>query len=179
MYLRLHTGVPAGYSQDRPATAVLVRSAAHQPESAKEKRSSCGSLLRPVCVSSRAKLRGVPQAARQQRRKRALQDTARLAVAVGARPRFVQLASDDSYSLCQQITIRHGDLLPLLAPDPWTMPNLLTEDSWLTHPGLVLNRFASASVLAFGILFRLTTPAYHQPLTGQRRATIHAILLAS
>jgi hypothetical protein len=59
------------------------------------------------------------------------------------------------------------------------MPNLLTEDSWLTHPGLVLNRFASASVLAFGILFRLTTPAYHQPLTGQRHATIHAILLAS
>jgi hypothetical protein len=97
MYLRLHTGVPAGYSQDRPATAVLVRSAAHQPQSAKEKRSLCGSLLRPVCVSLRVLC--VPNCGDSHRRHvsrgggKGHQD----AVAVGARPRFVQLASDDSY----------------------------------------------------------------------------------
>ena len=37
-------------------------------------------------------------------------------------------------SLRQQITMRQLDLLPLLAPDPWTRPNLLPLESTLERP---------------------------------------------
>jgi hypothetical protein len=85
--------------------SVLVGSAAHppQPESAKEKRSSCGSVpcvFKPPLRVLRAKIAGmisIPQTARQQAEKGTASAEDLVKAGVGARPRFVQLASDDSY----------------------------------------------------------------------------------
>lgn len=179
------TGVPAGYSQDRPTTAVLVRSAARVCKR-KAKLVWLPSLLCPACLSCfkpplRAKLRGFAQAARQQRRKRTVQvcktGPSDVAVAVGARPRFVQLASDDSYCLevryfpCASKSPSDMSTFCLCLPQiPGPCPNPLREDSWSTHPGLALNRFASATVLVFDAVsacFASRHLQYHQPLTDR------------
>jgi hypothetical protein len=113
-----------------------------------------------------------------------------VAVAVGARPRFVQLASDDSqsrivrYFPCASKSPSDMATFCLCLPQiPGPCPNLLREDSWSTHPGLALNRFASATVLVFGIVSACFASRHlhtiNHSLTGQRRETTHAILLAS
>lgn len=173
---------------------ILARSAGdrcswsdHQPEFAKEKatvRSSVPCLFKPHCVPNCGDDSRIPQAASSAGGKRALQLKDLVGVveptAVGAWPRFAQLASDDSY--CGTFPVpanHHATSIPFAFACPRSLdhaqtvfltpsrPSRVPSRRVVDPPGTGLEAVCLCSRLRYRFrLFRFTIPEYHQPLTG-------------